>query len=91
MGLTFKAETDDLRESPLVILCEALIGKGIDLSIYSPNLILGNLVGANRAFIEEQIPHVGRLLCGSLDELIASNDMIVVGNRYHDLKTKLTS
>ncbi|MGE5301901.1 MAG: nucleotide sugar dehydrogenase [Alphaproteobacteria bacterium] len=89
LGLTFKAGTDDLRESPLVNLCESLIGKGIDLSIYDPNLILGNLVGANKAYIEEQIPHIGRLLCSSFDELIAKNDVVILGNRYDNLKDKL--
>jgi GDP-mannose 6-dehydrogenase len=91
LGLTFKPGTDDLRESSLVSLCEALIGKGFDLSIYDPNLKLGNLVGANKAYIEEQIPHIGRLLCGSFDELIARNEIIVLGNRYEDLKNRLSS
>jgi GDP-mannose 6-dehydrogenase len=91
LGLTFKPGTDDLRESPLVNLCEALIGKGIDLSIYDPNLILGNLVGANKAYIEQQIPHIGRLLCGSFDELIERSETIILGNRYDELTTRLGS
>jgi GDP-mannose 6-dehydrogenase len=91
LGLTFKVGTDDLRESPLVSLCEALIGKGIDLSVYDPNLILENLVGANKAYIEEQIPHIGKLLCKSFDQLIASNEVIVLGNRYDNLKNRLSS
>jgi GDP-mannose 6-dehydrogenase len=91
LGLTFKAGTDDLRESPLVSLCEALIGKGIDLSVYDPNLILENLVGANKAYIDEQIPHIGKLLCKSFDQLIASNEVIVLGNRYDNLENRLSS
>jgi GDP-mannose 6-dehydrogenase len=91
LGLTFKAGTDDLRESPLVTLCEGLIGKGVDLSVYDPNLVLSNLVGANKAYIEEQIPHIGRLLCDSFEELIARNEIIIVGNRYDDLKAKLAA
>jgi GDP-mannose 6-dehydrogenase len=91
LGLTFKPGTDDLRESPLVSLCEALIGKGIDLSIYDPNLVLGNLVGANKDYIEQQIPHIGRLLCGSFDELIERNETIILGNRYDELQSKLSS
>jgi GDP-mannose 6-dehydrogenase len=91
LGLTFKAGTDDLRESPLVSLCEALIGKGIDLSIYDPNLVLEKLVGANKSYIEEQIPHIGKLLRSSFDELAAGNDVIIVGNRYEDLLNKLSA
>jgi GDP-mannose 6-dehydrogenase len=91
LGLTFKPGTDDLRESPLVSLCEALIGKGIDLSIYDPNLILGNLVGTNKAYIEDQIPHIGRLLCASFEDLVEKNEVIVLGNRYDDLKKRLSS
>jgi GDP-mannose 6-dehydrogenase len=89
LGLTFKPGTDDLRESPLVSLSEALIGKGIDLRIYDPNLVLKNLIGANKTFIEEQLPHIGRLLCDSFDDLISQNEFIILGNCYDQLKDKL--
>jgi GDP-mannose 6-dehydrogenase len=91
LGLTFKAGTDDLRESPLVNLCEVLIGKGLHVSVHDPNLIIGNLVGANKAYIQEQIPHIGRLLCDSFEELIAQNELLILGNRYDHLKGPLTS
>jgi len=91
LGLTFKAGTDDLRESPLVNLCEALIGKGFRVTVYDPNLVIGNLVGANKAYIEEQIPHIGRLLCDSFEALIAKNELLILGNRYDGLKEKLIS
>jgi GDP-mannose 6-dehydrogenase len=91
LGLTFKTGTDDLRESPLVNLCEALIGKGFHVSVYDPNLVIGNLVGANKAYIEEQIPHIGRLLCDSFDALTAESKLLILGNRYECLKEKLLS
>ena len=91
LGLTFKAGTDDLRESPLVNLCEALIGKGFHVTVYDPNLVIGDLVGANKAYIEEQIPHIGRLLCDSFDALVAKNELLILGNRYDGLKEKLIS
>jgi GDP-mannose 6-dehydrogenase len=79
-GFSFKAGTDDLRESPMVILAEALLGKGYQLCIYDKNVSLARLVGANRTYINEQIPHLSQHLCDTLDEVIAQSDVIVVGN-----------
>ena len=79
-GFSFKAGTDDLRESPLVIMAEALLGKGYELSIYDRNVSLARLVGANKQYIEEQIPHLSRHLCDTIDEVIDKSEVIVVGN-----------
>jgi GDP-mannose 6-dehydrogenase len=79
IGLSFKAGTDDLRESPMVTLVETLIGKGFDVRIIDRNVSLARLVGANRRYIEEQIPHISSLLVGDVDELLAHAEVLVIG------------
>jgi GDP-mannose 6-dehydrogenase len=77
LGLAFKAGTDDLRESPLVLLAEQLIGKGLSVLVYDPNVHLSNLLGSNRAFIDRHLPHIGRLIRSELAEVVSHSDVIV--------------
>ncbi len=80
VGLAFKPTTDDLRESPMVALVEALIGKGCDVRIYDPTVVLAALKGANRRYIDTEIPHIASLLCSRVDALIAHADVVVFGS-----------
>jgi GDP-mannose 6-dehydrogenase len=80
LGFSFKAGTDDLRESPIVILAEALLGKGYSLRIYDRNVSIAKLVGANRDYINTQIPHLSSLLTDTVDEVIQASEVIIVGN-----------
>jgi GDP-mannose 6-dehydrogenase len=81
LGFSFKAGTDDLRESPLVTLAEQLLGKGLKLRIYDKNVSLARLVGANKEYINERIPHLASLLCDTVDEVVSNSDVLVVGNK----------
>ena len=80
LGLSFKAGTDDLRESPLVELAEMLIGKGYELRIFDSNVEYARVFGANKEYIESKIPHVSSLLCKELDEVVAQSDVLIIGN-----------
>lgn len=80
LGFSFKAGTDDLRESPLVEVIERLIGKGFDLRLYDRNVNLAKLTGANRDYIMKAIPHIERLMVPTLEEVLGHADVIVIGN-----------
>ena len=81
LGLSFKAGTDDLRESPVLDLVERLIGKGYDVRIFDRNVSLAKLVGANRDFLLKVIPHISSLLVATLDEALSHGETIVIGTR----------
>jgi GDP-mannose 6-dehydrogenase len=83
-GLSFKAGTDDLRESPMVTLVETLIGKGCDVRILDRNVAMARLVGANRRYIEEEIPHIASLMCPTAAALLAHAEVLVIGNVSED-------
>ena len=79
IGLSFKSGTDDLRESPLVTLAEQLIGKGMQLAVYDPEVRLSQLLGANRRYIDAHLPHIGKLLRAELADVIKESEVLVVG------------
>ncbi len=81
LGFSFKAGTDDLRESPLVELIETLIGKGYQVRVYDENVSLARLHGANRAYIEREIPHIASLMCSSMQEVLAESEVMIIGNK----------
>ena len=81
LGFSFKAGTDDLRESPLVALVEALLGKGYDLRIYDRHVSLARLVGANKEYIEHAVPHIAQLMSDDLGEVLRHAEVVVIGNR----------
>lgn len=92
IGLSFKTGTDDLRESPLVTLAEQLIGKGVQLSIYDPEVHLASLLGANRSFVEKHLPHIGQMLKPELAQVIAESEVLVLGladSKVFDVLTDL--
>src|SRR5437762_1216572 len=81
LGFSFKSGTDDLRESPMIEVIEHLIGKGYDLRIFDRNVNLASLVGANRDFILNRIPHISRLMVHGIDAVLDHAETVVIGNK----------
>ena len=91
LGFCFKANTDDLRESPVVELIERLIGKGYDLTLYDKNVSEAKLLGANREYILNHIPHLSELMVDSMQELLTNAQTIVIGNKDHEFDSVLST
>ncbi len=93
LGFSFKAGTDDLRESPLVEVIERLVGKGYELRIYDRNVNVAALTGANRDYILNHIPHISRIMVSSIDEVLEHAQVVVIGNgaaEFDDIASRLT-
>ncbi len=86
LGLSFKSGTDDLRESPMVALIETLIGKGLKLAIYDRDVELARLFGANKQYIEREIPHISNLMRPQFDEVIDASEVIIIGKREDEFR-----
>lgn len=80
LGLSFKGGTDDLRESPLVMLAEKLIGKGYELLIFDKNVNLARIFGSNKNYLEKEIPHIEKLFASSVDDVLYNSEIIIIGN-----------
>ena len=86
LGFSFKAGTDDLRESPVIEVIERLIGKGYDLRIYDKNVRIASLVGANREYILNHVPHISKLMVEDIDAVLDHAQTVVIGNQDPDFR-----
>ena len=89
LGLSFKTSTNDLRESPLVTLAEQLIGKGINLKIFDPEVNISSLIGTNRLYIEATIPHIASLMLDRCEDVIERSRVIILGLSDRNMAEKL--
>ena len=87
LGFSFKAGTDDLRESPMIEVIERLLGKGHDLRVYDKNVHIASLVGANRDFILNRIPHISKLMVEKMDAVLDHAETVVIGNKDPDFQS----
>lgn len=93
LGFAFKAGTDDLRESPMVSVIEQLLGKGYQIKIYDKEVAVAKLVGANKEYIEREIPHISNLMAHDVEEVLSNSEVILIGNlakEFQEVETKLT-
>jgi GDP-mannose 6-dehydrogenase len=87
LGFSFKAGTDDLRESPMIEVIERLTGKGYDVRIYDKNVQVAKLIGANRDFILNRIPHISRLMVDNIEAVLQHGETIVIGNKSSEFES----
>ncbi|MEA3343060.1 MAG: nucleotide sugar dehydrogenase, partial [archaeon] len=93
LGLSFKAKTDDLRESPIIEVIETLIGKGCNIKIYDSEVMLSSIFGANKDYITKEIPHIHRLFCSTVEEVVNNSELIIISKSEQTFKkiTQITT
>src|SRR5437868_6645148 len=94
LGLSFKAGTDDLRESPAVTLVEVLISNGLEITIYDPNVTLTRLVGANKQYLERTIPTISQLMRDNMEDVVIDAEVLIIANEadeFREIESKLQS
>jgi len=80
VGMSFKPDSDDLRESPLVAIVETLLGKGYTVHVHDQHVSMNRLIGANRRYVDEHLPHLSSVLVDSLEQLVTESEVVVLGH-----------